>query len=106
MQTHEDFSHQNASSLLEQLRKKADRMVSNGESEITAGKEGEIALAEWSHRDFHVTHMPDDEHGVLRISIGGLPEGNARFNYLVFRGKLGDCESLLRKALTAISKYK
>jgi len=102
MQTHDDFQH---SQLLEQLREKADNMVRDGQSEITAGKDGEQALAEWEHQGMHVRHMPDDEHGVLRISVGGLPDANVGFNYLVFRGKVGDCETLLRKALTAITKY-
>lgn len=105
MQTHNDYNHR-PSQLLEALREKADRMVANKQSEITAGKEGEKDLASWKHGDIQVRHMPDDEHGVLRISAGGSTEPGLPFNYLVFRGDVGKCEALLRKALVAITKYK
>lgn len=110
MQTHydDDARLERQRSLLESLGKKADKMTAAGESEITAGKPDEEALAEWRHGDMTVRHMPDDEHGVLRISTGGGSSKchGLKLNYLVFRGNLGECEQLLRKALSAITKYR
>jgi len=104
MQTHRDSD--TANEFLQRLSKRADRMLAAGESEITSGKPGEEPLAVWRHGDIQVTHMPDDPDGVLRLSIGGGDDTPVKCNYLVFRGDVGKCESLLRKALAAITKYK
>ena len=98
MQTHED---QDARNWLRGLEEKADRMQSAQKSEITAGKQGEPVLAEWKANGVDVRQRPPDEHGILRISIGGgatpLP-----LNYCVFRGDHGACVDLLRMALVAL----
>lgn len=78
-------------------------MTSEKQSEITAGKEGEISLAEWKSSNVHVTHLPPDEHGILCISIGD-GETPLPLNYCVFRGSRGACIDLLRKALKALEK--
>ncbi len=101
MQTHEDNSHRRA--FMDRLHARAESMVKNKESEITAGKEGEVELASWRHKRFHVRHMPNDEQGILRISCGG-GETPLPMNYLVFRGSVGRCIQLLEGALAAIKK--
>ncbi len=100
MQTHEDRdSYRQA--WLRSLEQKAARMTAAGKSQITAGKPMEEALAEWKANGVGVTQLPPDEHGILRISIGG-GDTPARVNYCVFRGGHGRCVDLLRKALKAM----
>lgn len=86
---------------LNRLIDKAETARAEGQSQITGGRDGEPILAEWKACDVGVRHLPDDEHGILRISIGGgstpLP-----LNYCVFRGDRGQCIELLKKALAAI----
>jgi hypothetical protein len=102
MQTHEDNNHLQTG-FMDRLRERAESMVENKESEITAGKEGEVELASWRHKRWHIRHMPDDEQGILRISLGG-GETPLPMNYLVFRGPVGRCITLLEGALAAIKK--
>ncbi len=83
------------------LKKDADDIHEKKLSQITGGVEGEQSLAEWSANDVGVRQLPDDRHGILRISIGGgstpLP-----LNYCVFRGDRVKCIDLLQKALRAL----
>lgn len=96
MQTHMDSSH---SDFMRRLEERAAKAVENKASEITVGKEGEEPLAVWMHGRMRVTHMPPDEQGILRISIGGMANIG---NYLVFRGDVPKCVELLERALLAI----
>ena len=100
MQTHDDRDFHRE--WLKSLEEKADRMQAAGESKITGGDEGEQSLAEWKGKGVFVRHMPPDEHGLLRISIGGGDESPIQLNYCVFRGNRGHCIDLLRKALKAM----
>lgn len=90
----------------EQLRKlaeKAERMNEEGSNTITAGAPGEEPLSKWSAARMAVTHMPPDEHEVLRLSIGGVLDGRpGPWGYLVFRGDRAECRRLLKRALRAI----
>ncbi|MGH7501301.1 MAG: hypothetical protein ACREL7_06020 [Longimicrobiales bacterium] len=101
MQTHRD---DDAQKWLDSLRSKAERMMAAGESEITAGREreGETPLSEYVRDGVHVRQLPDDEHGILRISIGAAPYQVGETSYLVFRGDRGRCQSLVRRALKAL----
>ena len=99
MQTHEDRAHR--TEFLRRLKRRANDMVRDKQSEITAGKEGEEPLAEWKHAGISVRHMPDDEQGILRISIGG-GSTSVPLNYCVFRGGVGSCIDLLEKAVAAL----
>lgn len=103
MQTHEDRQHGGLeeSALLKALTDKATRMVKDKSSQITCGKDGETELASWEHDGIHVRHLPDDEHGILRISCGG---GIADFpcDYVVIRGGVGNCIDLLERAISAL----
>lgn len=95
-QTHLDSD---SGSFLERLKERAKQL--EGRSVIAAGKPSEEPLAVWSSCGIEVRHMPDDEQGILRISIGGghtpIP-----LNYCTIRGSVGDCIGLLEKALKAL----
>jgi hypothetical protein len=86
---------------LDELKARAERIKSNGQSKITGGAEGEQVLQEWGFGGVCVRQLPADEHGVLRISIGGGATP-VPLNYCVFRGDHGACVDLLRKALAAL----
>jgi len=101
MNTHEDNCHR--SEFMDRLIERSESMIENKESEITAGKPDELELASWRHKRFHCRHLPDDEQGILRISVGG-GETPLPMNYLVFRGTVGRCIQLLEGALAAIKK--
>ena len=72
-------------------------------TKITSG-DGETILVEWERRGVHVRQLPDDEQGILRISIGGGNETPVPLNYCVFRGKHSKIVDLLRKALIALQE--
>ena len=105
MQTQYDSDHNDSflNRWLESLEAKADKMVAEKQSQITAGSDGEQVLDEWHANGVSVRQLPDDEHGILRISIGG-GETPVGVNYCVFRGSKGKCIDLLRKALLALVK--
>ena len=100
MQTHDDrdvldmkqFDHA-------RLKVRADETVRNRHSQITAGAPGEKILAEWDREGVHVVKRPNDEQGILRMSVGG---GAADFNYCVFRGKRLACAELLERSAKAL----
>lgn len=101
MQTHEDSQHQPSfmREFMARLKQRAEQ--DKDRSKITAGSNDEEPLAKWRDGDIHVRHMPDDEQGILRISIGG---GNTPvpLNYCVIRGGVGQCIELLEKAIKAL----
>lgn len=101
MQTHDDYQHRinEAARFMERLKQRAAQ--DKGKSQITAGHESEIPLARWKHGDVQVTHYPDDEQGILRISIGG-GHTPVPLNYCVIRGGVGQCIELLEKAIAAL----
>ena len=115
MQTHEDsdvprevreWRDQQAKKLREpfdfkRLEDRAKKIVSEGGSEITAGKPGEPVLAQWKSEGVYVTQRPDDEQGILRISVGGGLT-SVDLNYCVFRGDRVACAELLAKAVEAL----
>ena len=100
MQTHDDADARRE--FLDRLRDKANRMTAAGTNQITAGKAEEKPLAEWKFGGVFVRHMPDDEHGVLRISAGGGDHTPVPLNYCTIRGSVGDCIQLLEKAIVAL----
>ena len=102
MQTHYDSDFR--SKYLDSLREKADRMTKEKLSQITAGQEGEKPLAAWKAEGMQVQHMPDDEHGILRISVGGGHNIPIKLDYCTIRGSVGQCITLLEKAIAALRK--
>ena len=99
MQTHEDGSH--VGEFLRRLKERATQMKQDRASEITGGKDGEKELARWDAEGIQCIHRPEDEQGVLRISVGG-GETPVPLNYCVIRGDLGQCIELLEKAARAL----
>lgn len=97
-QSHDDRTHP-TSEWYKQLEEKADEMTRKRENEITAGRKGENQLAEWTHERLQVTRLPNDDLGVLRISVGGIPDGTA---YCNFRGDPESCLEVLERAAVAM----
>jgi len=103
MQTHDNSNHGLREQFLNELRGKADRMGAKGTSSITAGELNEESICEWKGSNgVHCRKMPDDEHKVLRISIGGGEHLPVTLNYCVVRGGVGQCIELLEKAIAAL----
>lgn len=100
MQSHDDRDARDR--WLESLQAKADRMRSEGLSEITGGKPGEGALGEWTVGNMVVRELPADEHGILRISVGGGPTP-VPTDYCVYRGDRAECRRLLSAAVRALA---
>ena len=99
MRTHED---RDATSFMERLKERSEQMRSEGRSEIAGGKEGEESLAEWKSHGVYCRHMPDDEQGILRISVGGGTDTPVKLEYCTIRGSIGQCIDLLRRAIKAL----
>lgn len=95
------LTHDDRDAWLIDLGRKAKRMKAANQSEIAGGRAGESVLSEWKANGVGVRQMPPDEHGVLRILVGG-GETPIPLNYCVFRGDHSACIDLLRKALTAL----
>ena len=84
------------------LRERAEETSQKGGSTIAAGTENEIPMATWKADGFHVRHLPDDEQGILRISIGGGNHLPVPLNYCSIRGPVGRCIELLENAIKAL----
>jgi len=102
MQTHDDESHSLRGEFLKRLRERADAAQKAAASTITTGAAGEKSLADWKSNDIHCRLMPNDEQGILRISIGGGENMPVRMNYCTIRGEVGECIALLEKAIVAL----
>lgn len=101
MQTHYDSNHQ--SRFIETLRERAAKAEKAAASVITAGEKDEKELGSWKGSNgVHCRHLPDDPQGILRLSIGGGEDLPVTLNYVVVRGKIGQCIDLLEKALVAL----
>lgn len=101
MNSHLD-SDARRSQFLDELQRRAEHIKGEGRSQITGGKEGEESQAEWKSHGVNVRQLPDDDQGILRISIGGGANLPVAVNYCVFRGERSRCIDLLRKALKAL----
>lgn len=99
--THEDSSHDGG--FIQRLRERAELAERAAASTIAAGSSVEQELGSWkASNGIHCRHMPDDEQGILRLSIGGGDHLPQKMNYVVIRGKVGQCIELLEKALVAL----
>lgn len=101
MDSHLD-SDSRRSAFLEQLRSKADTIHSQGRSNITGGVDGEPVISRWESCGIGVMQRPNDDQGILRLSIGGGDNLPVNVNYCVFRGERQACIDLLKRALTAL----
>jgi len=97
MGSHQDTDH--TAEILKELKYKAEVMTSLQKNRIAAEK----PIRAWSHDKIRVEHLPDDEHGVLRISIGGHPDFT-RSEYCNFRGDQSRCIKLLERCLKALKQ--
>lgn len=96
-QTHENITHGFLERLIE--RTKQQKVAST----IAAGKPGEIPICQWkASNGIHCTRLPDDEQGILRISIGGGEHLPVTMNYASVRGSIGQVIELLEKTLVAL----
>ena len=100
MHTHEDSSHSRA--WISSLKEKMERMTAEKQNAI-AGPE-DIPLAAWKSKanGMYVRHMPDDEHGVVRVSVGGGDTTPVTLNYCTIRGTVGQSIKLLEMAIVAL----
>ena len=101
MQTHDDLEHTGRTrEWWDRLQDRARAGQRESLAEITAGKPGEKDVDKWRARcGMNVIQRPDDEQGILRISVGGQP---AILDYCVFRGDREKCAALLERALAAL----
>ena len=111
MQSHEDSSHRNRlhqalnKEWMDSLEAKAKKVMEAKGSTITAGEEHEVPLTEYqAANEVHVRRLPEDKHGIIRISVGGGDNLPVKCNYLVFRGNPKQAIQLLRKALAALEE--
>ena len=102
MQSHmDDDTPVETRNQFDRLKERAETGRKHRLADITAGKPGEKALAEWEHEGLLVRHMPDDEQGILRISIGGGVSW-AQLEYCVYRGDTTRCAYMLEQAAKAL----
>lgn len=101
MESHQDGpDHSLSDELFRQLTEKADQMTAAKENIITAGDDDERPIRGWKHSGMSIQQLPDDEQGVLRVSVGG----NVGFGYCTFRGSRKACRTLLQQALAGLSE--
>ena len=97
--THENSNH----SFIERLRQRAEVAEKAAASTITAGTDSEQELGSWkASNGIHCRHMPDDEQGILRLSIGGGDNLPAKLNYVVFRRRIGQCIEMVEKSIVSL----
>lgn len=100
MGSHQDMDHGERRRIIEELRLKSELMTELGANRTTA--DGDV-LEESEVDGLRVQKKPDDERGVLRISIGGHP-AIERSSYCNFRGDRRACIELLERALYAMKQ--
>lgn len=101
MQSHDDRSHDPLRGIPKGLIEKAQQMMAEGRSRITAGASDESVLFKAEHDGMLIRQLPEDEHGVLRISIGRAP-AIEKSSYLVYRGDRAKILGLLERAVGAL----
>lgn len=85
------------------LEQRATEATAQGKAQIPGGKPGEEPVGAWRGGGVNVTRMPDDEQGILRISIGGCTPHVAA-DYCVFRGDPRACADMLKRAWTVMEE--
>ena len=96
MGSHRDSDHGKAR-VLQELKLKAELLSDLGKNRVA----NERVLEEWIFDEIRVQMLPDDEHGVIRISIGGHADLHPS-EYCNFRGDQGRCIALLTRCLEAM----
>lgn len=107
MESHVNREHFNRASeeFLQSLKQKADKMTLEGKNTIAVGKPEEHPLTEYdSENGVFVRRMPEDEHGIIRVSVGGGDNLPVKGDYCTFRGNAKQAVKLLHKAIQAIEQ--
>lgn len=104
MQSHPDSDSPQDSPQLKNLKRRAEAMVGKGESEITAGRPGEVMLSVQQNYGMTIVQWPEDPD-CLRISIGEVQDGSPT-RYLTYRGDPKKCLDLLERAVNALRHAK
>lgn len=100
MGSHQDVDHGQESRVIEQLRMKAEVPSDLGKNRVTNDR----VIEQWHHDKIRVQMLPDDPHGVLRVSIGGHLTIRPS-EYCHFRGDQGKCIALLERCLAAMKSH-
>ena len=102
MGSHMDTDHRESERkrVLKQLRLKSELLSELGKNRHN----NQRVLEQWTHDRIRVQMLPEDEQGVLRVSIGGHPEIKPS-EYCNFRGDQGRCIALLERALKAMKSH-
>ena len=93
-----DFDSQVRDEFMRRRTERGEQMIASGASSLAAAP----ALETWTADEIQVAKLPDDEQGILRISIGGGEHLPLRGDYCRFRGERGQCIRLLERALAAM----
>lgn len=104
MQTHEDGDALKAHDLIDRLKHRAEMAELRGDGQITMGTDGEKPIRQMNFDGMSVVQRPDDQDGILRISIGGGDHLPIEADYCVFRGDPTAICVLLKRALRAVTR--
>lgn len=99
MGSHMDRDHggESTADILRHLRAKAEVLGDLGKNRVANGK----VIRQWDAGGIRVQELPEDEQGVIRISIGGHPEITPS-EYCNFRGDQSKAIDLLERCLAAM----
>jgi hypothetical protein len=100
MGSHSDRDHSEDSRILKELQLKAELMSDLSRNRVTNDRVQE----EWHHDGIRIQMLPDDPHGMLRVSIGGHPTIE-RSEYCNFRGDQGKAIALLERCLSGMKAH-
>lgn len=102
MQTHRDAEHE---TFMERLRERADAAQKAKASTLTGGEPGEDPLfSGQASNGVHVKVLPDEEQGIIRVSLGGGDHLPVHLDYCVIRGPIGKTIELVEISLAAMKE--
>lgn len=102
MQTHEDADASLPDDFMDRLEQRAMDTLARKASQIASGKDSEDPVDAWRGvGGIGVVKLPNDEQGILRISVGGgIPSEGG--DYCSFRGNRLACAALLERAARSL----
>lgn len=101
MQTHEDRDFR-VLQFMSRLQERAEKSMKHKMAKITAGEDGEPVIDSFDRNGFCCVQRPDDEQGILRISVGGGSGVIMDDQYCVFRGDRTRCAYMLEQAAKSL----
>jgi hypothetical protein len=89
---------------MKRLEERAKKVQEDEASQITTGKPGEEVIQTFEVGNIQFVQLPDDEQGIVRISVGGGDHLNLSrpINYCNFRGDPGKVIKLLKRCLAGM----